>query len=288
VVNQRDVQKVLLGEALVGFKQVIQQLTTEPPLSAHWTVWVSDPAVLPKELSDQVELWVGEVEQSVVEQWCWEPAHPDDWQHLGRNFGLITVFPYLPRIGLIEAISRTMVQRHGVGGWVDLDWGMAPLSLSWAGRHLARDTHSIWPSRVVKAGEIDLVPAWAPWRVGTPTVAMERVAVLSQHWAWHGWDLGARFLRPETLTVLSQLDSLVLWIGEVPRFSFALKESVEMIQAAAQATNILAVAKHWSDEPRHQAWIPKNLRCLSWPGLDAQPLALPVRSRGRRWPWRLT
>lgn len=217
-------EAVFLGQKMPQFDHAVSWLSEHPDrlTDVRVVLWVGAEWSVPPPLEkrENISVWRGEIDAEQLMDW-WQ-ANPPALQHpnLDRQFLVVAAFPYAPADSVAEVVTAWADLRYGRhGGWVDLDWGGAALSLDWLSELYQRSDYPFEQLRIRRTrGGHQFVPAPPPWRPGTAgPQARDLRSLLSQGWDWQGWFLGSQIASPWALELVRSVHSILVWCGGQPK-----------------------------------------------------------------------
>lgn len=235
---------VMVGQQIKDFSGFLDWIATITDTGGReLVVWVADDFRTPVLEQDRagVSIWRGELDRNRLRHW-WAPTGSSAPLQLGRCWLLVSLFPYPPILPLVEALTRWADQRFGpTGGWVDLDWGRAELSMAWRPEwYLGREVgFERWRPQRIRSHW--LLPSPPPWRPGVPSLdgrTLERIALAD--WSWQGWQLGWEIATPQVVSLLTLTPSVLLSVNQ--RTPFSVIERTEQFLRGYRSDLNLAVA----------------------------------------------
>jgi hypothetical protein len=161
----------------------------------------------------QLSVWRGEIDAHRLREW-WETPRIGPDPDIGRVWMVVTVFPYYPVEPLVRRLTQWADQHFGAeGGWIDVDWQTAQLSLSWLPELYRHSHYPFSQLRVKKVKAHRLVPAPPPWSPGNSVGDSSLLhALLQLNWSWQAWFVGAQFTTPWSVELLRQISDVVIWV----------------------------------------------------------------------------
>lgn len=207
--------KVFLGQQVKGFMDALGWMADHHDLikKEQWALWLGetfDHPVLTK-LSDSVTIWRGEIDGDALITWLGASTAPVVPLKMARLFVLISLHPYHPAYSVIRSLTGLADRLHGSGGgWVDLDWYRAELSLRVAPKlYQSRDAHTL-AKAPIRWGRNYLIPAPPPWTPGAGIADEMRMAKwVRLPWSWQGWYVGAEFSTAEAIYAIREIPDLI-------------------------------------------------------------------------------
>jgi len=209
-------RQVLVGEALSGLPANADEWWALCRKYPHidWVFWVS-PARVVSSPPQGVSIWRGEIDQAQLQRWI-VPGPPPRVESqpvmIPRRWGILSLYPYPDRRPLWDWWIQKVMATGKDGGWVDLDWDSAALTLTQK-RFGPSTGRTEWPLlRKVEATGYWVVPAPPPWLPLPESATGSKIEwLLRQTDGWQGWDFGRR-LSNMAWVALPYLDMLVLWV----------------------------------------------------------------------------
>ncbi len=212
-----QIGRLLVGEHLADFGKALQWMVNhrDKLQAVQIVLWVGNDWVSPENLEriPQINIWRGELDASRLIEW-WSHVYPEQsLLDLDRCWLVQSVFPYLPPMPLVEALTTWADRAYGPrGGWVDMAWHSAELSLMWLPDLYQRREFPFDKLRVRRAQGHALVPAPPPWLPGQSAPEPRDLQFLMhQGWSWQGWYLGSQIATPWALELVAQIPAIVLW-----------------------------------------------------------------------------
>ncbi len=210
-----EADALLVGEKVVDFPEALDWLLNHRGrlVKAGVVLWVSEQFEHPAldRLREIADIWRGEIDAARLREWWSAKERPP--VTLQRCFGVIALFPYESVDRMAGQMGKWASEQFGPGGgWVDLDAGLAALSLTLHPRLYDRSDYSFERFQPVLIEGTPLIPAPPPWRPGT--AAPERADLdraFQLRWPWQGWYLGSQMGRKEVATALERLTQVVFW-----------------------------------------------------------------------------
>lgn len=237
---------LLVGEKAPDFPDVLDWLLSE---RGRWekvgvVLWVGEQFAHPAldRLRQIAEIWRGEIDATRLRHW-WD-TKASSAVTLRKQFGVVTLFPY-GRVDLLaEQMGRWASEQLGAGGgWVDLDAGLAALSLTLHPRLYDRSDYAFERFQPVLMEGTPLIPASPPWRPGTASPERRDLDRAFQlRWPWQGWYLGSQIGRKEAVITLERLTQLVFWTtSETP--TAAVSRTAEFCRLYRHDMDIVVVKR---------------------------------------------
>lgn len=238
-----DADKVLVGQHLADFAEVLRWIEDGETSnsSCTLTLWVEagfEHSALEK---TQLAVWRGEIDRQALQEW-WAAIPRRVSFDLEASWLVASLFPYPSIAPLMNSLGEWADTRFGRGGgWIDLDWSAAELSL-WADPELfGRRDYPFGNMRVHKLRRGLLVPAPPPWIPGSkePT-GSDLESLMRLAWTWRCWYLGTQIGTPWSLELIRMVNSVVLWASPAtPRM--VLERTVAFIELYRSDAAVIVV-----------------------------------------------
>lgn len=208
-------EKVLIGQNLPDFAAALDWLKQNRAAAAQREIvlWVGEQFHHPlvDGGSEHLVVWRGELDESRLADW-WR-SQPSLSFDLDRRWIVISAFPYRSVEPLVRALGRSAENTFGRGGgWVDLDWMRAEISMALHPRIYERADFAFEKMLPQRLRDNYVVPAPPPWRPGTKSPEFRDLdSLLSLQWPWQGWHLGAQIGTPWMLHLLEDIACVMVW-----------------------------------------------------------------------------
>lgn len=211
-----DADKILVGQHVTGFAQALgwMEQHLDRVLTREVVLWVEPEfthSLLERGLPEIV-VWRGEIDADRLKAW-WAPVIADYGPVADRSWIVVSVYPYYPIASLVDELTAWADHHFGLGGgWVDVDWQTAQLSLGWVPNIYQKSEYPFSKLRVHKVKEHRLVVAPPPWLPGNALPESQAVKeLLQQNWPWQAWFVGTQFATPWSLEILHHISAVIVW-----------------------------------------------------------------------------
>lgn len=247
-----DAQKIFVGERVDDFHDLLEWLKhRDGGLGGRQIVlWVGPDFQHPLLEQDIVGLsvWRGEIDREWLTGW-WKEAKFERNMDLDRVWMLLSVYPYLPISSVAEMLTEWADQRFGPGGgWVDVDWQSAQLSMTWCPEIYHRRDFAFEKFRVQRIHSHWLVPAPPPWLPGTAAPENNDLDMLwRKPWTWQGWHLGPQIATPWAIRLLRITSAIVLWVDETTPLS-AVERTDQFLRLYRDDIQVVIASPHGTPE----------------------------------------
>jgi hypothetical protein len=237
-------EKVLVGQRVAGFSEALAWVRDSLPPSTDCVLWMDQTTAAAGEFDGcaGVHIWRGEIDQPMLEAW-W--SHADPGVLVGeRQWAVVSLPPYPGPGPLIGSLSDAARSQFGDGGgWVDLDWQRAELSLALAQDLYDRPDYPFGSLRTRGSRKSRIVPAPPPWIPGTRRPNDEQILqLLGLPWPLQGWYLGADIGSQAAMAVLERVPAVVLW-QDAKTAPHVTRQTEEYLRTICKAARLL-VAIH--------------------------------------------
>lgn len=258
-----DAEKVFVGQRIPDFPRALEWARGGVPGGAELVVWIErDYPAVDLETSERVAIWRGEIDQQTLERWWADQSHGKF--SLERLWAVVSLFPYPDPRPLFDDVTHRAQTKFGQGGgWIDLDWQHADLSLAWESPRVDQPDYPFTLLRPRAAGRCLLIPAPPPWVPGTRTPTAAQVdSLLALRWPWQGWYLGAQVALPATVAVLARVPVIVLWRSQTTP-SQVVRRTEDFLKLYSASTRLVVL----------------QAESLNWLGDDPEPGSQGVRKQ---------
>lgn len=205
--------KILVGQRLSDFPDAIDWARNRMPAGIECVLWVEPAATAVDELAGipRLRVWRGEIDRMTLDAW-WSHG-TSELAEFARQWAVISLWPYANPAPLIQYLTNRAQGEFGSGGgWIDLDWQRAELSLAVWDSVYDRTDYPFGSLRARRAREGQIIPAPPPWVPGTRPPTLDQItSLLKLPWPWQGWYLGADLAGAAAVAVLRQVALVVLW-----------------------------------------------------------------------------
>ncbi len=254
-----QVERVLLGQNLQGFSDALDWLKRTDLEGRHCVLWVGHDFQHPlfQSAIPGLDIWRGEIDQNHLSQW-WQSESSLEPLPMGKSWLLFSLFPYRPINPIVTFLTKWADARYGTGGgWVDLDFKSAQLSLEWCPdlhRQSRYRFEQFRPHMVKGHPLIPAPPPWMPALVLPDARGIERM--VRQQWPWQGWYLGPELMNVYTVDLVQRIPWVVLWVDAATP-EWLVERTVEFIRLYRQDAQWLIAAPEplaYRDRSRANKW----------------------------------